>query len=64
MGLDPATLPGSYETSFDVSVEAGMSKTNDQTLRALGFLGRKVMISQRVANDTALVLEDIERRFQ
>jgi hypothetical protein len=62
--LDPLTLPGRYETSRDVSVDAGMSKTTDFTIRAFGWLRRDPMISQRVANDTALVLEDIAARGQ
>lgn len=64
MNLDPDSLVGRYTTSFDVSVGAGMSATNDRTLRALGWIGTTPMISQRVANDTALVLDDIARRFE
>jgi hypothetical protein len=62
LGVDPTTFPEHYATSFDVSVAAGKSRTTDRTLRAFGWLGREPMISQRVANDTALVLEDIAAR--
>lgn len=61
MGLDPDTLPGRFTTSFDVSIAAGESATLDRTLRALGWIGRTPLISQRVAYDTALVLDDLAR---
>lgn len=63
LGIDPSRLPGRYTTSHDVSVAAGMSAMSDRTLRALGWRGTTPLISQRVAHDTALVLEDIARRF-
>lgn len=64
MGLDPEALAGRYVTSFDVSIDAGESATLDRTLRALGWLGTVPLISQRVANDTALVLDDLARRAE
>ena len=64
LGADPSSLPGRYETPFDVSVAEGKSQTTDFTLRAFGYLNYDPMISQRVANDTALVLEDIALRLQ
>jgi hypothetical protein len=62
--VDPSTLSGRYTTSFDVSIGAGMAATTDRTLRALGWLGTAPMISERVAHDTALVLEDIALHYQ
>lgn len=64
MGVDPLTLPGRFTTSFDVSIAAGESATLDRTLRALGWIGTTPLISQRVANDTALLLEDLARLVQ
>jgi len=64
LGVDLLSLPGRYETPFDVSVAEGKSQTTEFTLRAFGYLNYDPMISQRVANDTALVLEDIALRSQ
>ncbi len=61
MGLDPQTLPGRFTTSFDVSIDAGESTTLDRSLRALGWVRTTPLISQRVAYDTALVLDDLAR---
>lgn len=60
--VDPATLPGRYATPRDRSIAAGKSATTDRTLRALGWLRSDPMISQRVAHDTALVLDDLAAR--
>jgi hypothetical protein len=62
-GIDPATISGSYTSGYDVSVVGGMSATNERSLRALGWLFDKPAISQRVANDTAQVLTEIDQRF-
>jgi len=61
MGVDSQTLSGRFTTSFDVSIDAGESATTDRTLRALGYVGTTPLISQRVAHDTALLLEDLSR---
>jgi hypothetical protein len=61
--IDPRSLPGRYTSKYDLSVAAGKSATTDRTLRALGWLGKEPMISQRVANDTAQTLAEIEKRY-
>jgi len=61
--IDPLALPGRYLSAFDPSVAGGNSATTPTTLRALGYLGTKPMISQRVVNETAQVLTEIGQRF-
>ena len=61
--IDPLTLPGRYTSKFDLSVAGGQSAQTTSTLRALGYLNRQLMISQRVANDSAQTLTEIEARF-
>ncbi len=61
--VDPTTLPGRFASPYDLSIAAGMSATNERSLRALGWLFDKPAISQRVANDTAEVLGEIDQRY-
>ena len=61
--IDPLTLPGRYTSTFDLSIAGGQSAQTFSTLRALGYLRTQPMISQRVANDTAQVLTEIEARY-
>src|SRR6185369_1952408 len=61
--IDPLALPGRYTSRFDLSTAGGVSAQNQNTLRALGYVGNNVLISQRVVNDTAQTLTEIEARF-
>jgi len=61
--IDPATLPGRYASKFELSTAGGKLSEMPRTLRALGYLRQDPMISQRVVNDTAQVLTEIEQRF-
>jgi hypothetical protein len=61
MQVDPKSLPGTYTTPRDRSIDGGKSKAAVIT-RALGWLDREPMISQRVVHDTALVLDDLAAR--
>ena len=61
--IDPLTLPERYTSRFDLSTAAGKSATTPQTIRALGYVGRQPLISQRVVNDTAQTLAEIEQRY-
>ena len=61
--IDPLALPGRYTSTFDLSTTGGKSADTPRTLRALGYLARQPMISQRVVNDTAQTLTEIEQRF-
>jgi hypothetical protein len=63
MGMTPKDIPGRFVSSRDLSVTGGDSATNDRTLRALGWVRQRPFISHRVVNESALVLDDIERRF-
>jgi hypothetical protein len=63
LGTDPLAIPGRYTSTFDLSIAGGQSAQTPQTLRALGYLGAKPMISQRVVNDTAQTLVEIEARY-
>jgi len=62
-GIDPLALPGRYTSKFDLSVAGGASATNAFTIRALGYVGTQAMISQRVVNETAQTLMEIEQRY-
>jgi hypothetical protein len=61
-GIDPLTLPGRYTSRFDLSTAGGKGAETRAT-RALGYLGRQPVISQRVVNETAQVLTEIETRY-
>jgi len=61
-GIDPLTLPGRYTSKFDLSTAGGMS-TASRAIRALGYVGRLPLISQRVVNETAQTLTELEQRY-
>jgi hypothetical protein len=61
--IDPLALPGRYTSTFDLSTAGGKSAETFTTLRALGYRGKLPMISQRVVNDTAQTLTEIEQRY-
>ena len=61
--IDPLTLPGRYTSRFDLSVAGGKSAETQNTIRALGYLNKDPMISQRVVNDTAQALTEVEDRY-
>ena len=60
---DPPALPGRYTSQFDLSISSGQSAQTMSTLRAPGYLRTQPMISQRVVNETAQVLTEIEARY-
>jgi hypothetical protein len=60
--IEPLTIPGRYTSKFDLSISGGNAATTRAT-RALGYLGRQPVISQRVVNDTAQTLKEIEERY-
>jgi len=63
-GIDPLALPGRYTSTFDLSTAGGKSTETSITVRALGYRGKLPMISQRVVNDTAQTLTEIEQRYR
>jgi hypothetical protein len=56
-----ATITGRYTSSYDLTV-LGALRTK-RTLRALGWMHRDMIISQRVVNDTAQLLLELQERF-
>ncbi len=61
-GVDPATLAMTYRTTRNVAV-ASIADTDERTVRAFGWESTFPAISQRVANDTAQVLDVIAAHF-
>lgn len=62
-GVDINSLPSKFTTTHDVSVSQGISETKEHSLHAFSWFVSDLAISQRVANETAMVLDEIERRF-
>src|SRR5262249_23874072 len=62
-GVALASIPGQVTSTHDLSIAAGMSATDNTSVRALGWRDDVAEISQRVANDTAMVLDEIEARY-
>ncbi|WP_438015421.1 hypothetical protein WMF18_31735 [Sorangium sp. So ce315] len=62
-GVDPATIAGRYTSTYDLSIAAGIATEQPASLRAFGWHITIPAISQRVANDTAQTLTEIEARF-
>jgi len=61
-GIDPASLPGRFASPLARAVPT-IAREDPRVLRAFGWAGNAPAISQRVANDTAAVLLEIEARF-
>jgi hypothetical protein len=62
-GIDLGAITGRYTSTHDLSIDAGHSRETDLSLRALGWLGSTPMISQRVVNETAQVVDEVEAQF-
>lgn len=62
-GIDADTLAERFtSTAYDTHVDT-VANRDARVIRAFGWAGSLPVISQRVANDTAHALEDIERRY-
>jgi hypothetical protein len=61
--IEPETLPGRYTSEYELSTDGGKSAETERSIRALGYLGRDPLISQRVVNDTAQTLTELEQRY-
>ncbi|HEY0484101.1 MAG TPA: hypothetical protein VGD37_41565 [Kofleriaceae bacterium] len=61
-GIQPSTLPGWFASPRAQSVHT-LADADPRVVRAFGWAGNVPAISQRVANDTAQVLSEIEARF-
>jgi hypothetical protein len=63
--IDPLTVAGRFTAgpSLDLSPLLPEDTFSGRTLRALGYVGGSPVASQRVVNETAQVLMEIEARF-
>ncbi|HEX8113354.1 MAG TPA: hypothetical protein VF516_36745 [Kofleriaceae bacterium] len=57
------SLPSRFQTTHDARITDGISTTTPGSLHNFGWLGPNVAISQRAANETAMVLDEIQQRF-
>lgn len=62
-GVDLATFPARFTSDYDLSNPNGIAPSNERSLRAFGWLNAQPAISQRVINETAQVLIEMEARF-
>jgi hypothetical protein len=62
-GVDLATVPSHFASPHDLSIANGILATDDFSGRIFGWRDQFPEISLRVANETAMVLEEIEQRF-
>lgn len=60
-GVDPTSVAGRFTSTYDLSIKGNLADRH--VIRALGYIGRDVLISQRVVNDSAQVLQELEARF-
>jgi hypothetical protein len=61
-GLDLATLPDAFQSSRDLT-RTGGAATTVASLRAFGYFDKQAMIGDRVINESAAVVDDLEKRF-
>lgn len=62
MGLDPKSVSDAFTSSRDLTNKS-TATTNGSSLRAFGWFIKDPMISQRVVNESASVVDDLEKRF-
>lgn len=64
-GTTADQLPGRYGSGYDLSITAGRSvaPNGERFLRALGWLDKEPLISQRVVNESAQTATEIQQRF-
>ena len=55
-------MPDAFTSTRDLSLRGGASGFTS-SLRAFGWFGKNAMISQRVVNESAAVVDDFEKRF-
>lgn len=61
-GIDPDTVAHRYESPLDPR-PFGDREVRLRTLRALGYIHREPLVSQRVANESAQVVHELTTRF-
>lgn len=62
LGLDATTHADAFKSTRDLTVR-GKAATTPSSLRAFGWFAKEPMIAKRVVNETAAVLDDLEKRF-
>jgi hypothetical protein len=62
-GIVLQSLPSRYDTTQDVRISEGMSATDSRSLHNFGWDGETREFSQRVTNETAEALLEMEQRF-
>jgi hypothetical protein len=61
-GVDPTAVAGRFQSPHDLTVRS-IASSDARVVRGFGWAATFPAISQRVANDTAQVLSEIEARF-
>jgi hypothetical protein len=62
-GVDVSTLPELYRSTLFDQAPLGSQNTRFRTVRALGYFADTPLVSQRVINETANVLGELEQRY-
>lgn len=62
LGIDPATRAREFSTTWNTKVDSFADK-DARSVRAFGYADDLPAISRRVANDTAYVLDEIDKRW-
>lgn len=61
-GVDLDGLPGRFTSPYNTRID-NLGQRDGRVLRALGYASELPVVSQRVANDTAQVLTEVDARF-
>lgn len=62
-GLAPSDFPAdAFGSKHDLTLKGGASR-NPTSLRAFGWFHKEPMLSRRVVNESAAVVDDLERRY-
>ncbi len=65
MGIDAGSVAGAYDGGvYNLSLETSRRKSTLGTVLQLGYWLDVPVIGQRVVNETAQVLSEIEQRFR
>jgi hypothetical protein len=61
LGVDPSASPSWYHSSRNIS--APFANSDARQVRAFGYVDATPVVSQRVVNDTAHTLDDVDARY-
>lgn len=61
-GIDASALPSRFASARDTTI-SGLVLQDARVVRGLGWAATAPIVSQRVANETALVADEMEQRF-